>query len=371
MHVALQKIFHQFSGKINLQDTRIELLFEIAEKHPYFAPAQFFLALKMHNENHSNLATQLNKTALYFNNIHWLHYQLMPKPELIEFIEKEKANTFQPILSNVIKEEIEQHKTQLVISENVQQTYPENLQENMQVNVFENNHPTQEEVIIKNSFNNTEIIQEKEEQSIASIALNNTINETDLNPILSIQTENEEPMSDVKENNSTIHNEFKEEENPVEQPNSEIENKLTTILKEQLEAFKQPVTESAELEINQSPHHTIDYFESQGIKAEINPNSNDKLSTQLKKFTDWLKHMKRLNLEQENDLGTDPELENAIQGIAQNSNEAREIVTETMAEVLEKQGKKDKAIQLYIKLSFLNPDKSTYFAAKIQNLKGI
>jgi hypothetical protein len=46
-------------------------------------------------------------------------------------------------------------------------------------------------------------------------------------------------------------------------------------------------------------------------------------------------------------------------------------VTETMAEVLEKQGQLDKAIQLYIKLSFINPEKSAYFAAKIQQLKGI
>ena len=36
-----------------------------------------------------------------------------------------------------------------------------------------------------------------------------------------------------------------------------------------------------------------------------------------------------------------------------------------------KQGKVDKAIQLYIKLSFLDPHKSAYFAAKIQQLKGI
>jgi hypothetical protein len=31
------------------------------------------------------------------------------------------------------------------------------------------------------------------------------------------------------------------------------------------------------------------------------------------------------------------------------------IITETMAEVVKKQGKKEKAIQLYQKLSFLNP----------------
>jgi hypothetical protein len=46
-------------------------------------------------------------------------------------------------------------------------------------------------------------------------------------------------------------------------------------------------------------------------------------------------------------------------------------LTETMAEVLAKQGQIDKAIQLYIKLSFSNPEKTAYFADKIQQLKGI
>ena len=58
-----------------------------------------------------------------------------------------------------------------------------------------------------------------------------------------------------------------------------------------------------------------------------------------------------------------------VQKMADTSNKVREVVTEAMASVLEKQGKKGKAIELYTKLSFLNPDKSVYFAAQIQKLK--
>ncbi len=71
------------------------------------------------------------------------------------------------------------------------------------------------------------------------------------------------------------------------------------------------------------------------------------------------------------DLGTRKDLEEAVELIAQSSNESKEVLTESMADVLQKQGQIDKAIQLYIKLSFLNPEKSAYFAAKIQHLKGI
>ncbi|HNM34391.1 MAG TPA: hypothetical protein PKI98_05835, partial [Chitinophagaceae bacterium] len=366
MHIALRKIFHQFSGKTNLEDTRIELLFEAAENEPYFAPAQFFLALKMKSENHSNLSAQLNKTALYFNNIHWLHYQLVPKPELIEFIEKEKTETTQPILQNVIQEDIKNLNSQ--IKEDVNS-------EKVEDAVVKNNIPLEAEITeaiiekpIEFEKEKTDFVP-KENQSITALVLSNLDNEEVLNPIQTIHTKNDVPMLDTNE--TDLNEDVQNEPDKTNRTEVELENKLSTILKEQLEEYQQPVTKESELQFEQSPHHTVDYFESQGIKAEINLNSNDKLSTQLKKFTDWLKHMKNLNLEQEKDLGTDPELENAIQGIAQNSNEAREIVTETMAEVLEKQGKKDKAIQLYIKLSFLNPDKSSYFAAKIQHLKGI
>lgn len=144
---------------------------------------------------------------------------------------------------------------------------------------------------------------------------------------------------------------------------------IAAVLGEQLAEFRKPVAPDAPVVIETEPYHTVDYFASQGIKADLNQ-PQDKLGSQLRRFTDWLKQMKSVKTP-ENDLGTDPEVENMIQGIAKTSNETREIVTETMAQVLVKQGKTDKAIQLYIKLSFLNPDKSAYFAAKIEQLKGI
>jgi hypothetical protein len=45
------------------------------------------------------------------------------------------------------------------------------------------------------------------------------------------------------------------------------------------------------------------------------------------------------------------------------------VVTEAMAEVWEKQGNKEKAVAIYTKLSLLDPSKSVYFAAKIEELK--
>ena len=146
--------------------------------------------------------------------------------------------------------------------------------------------------------------------------------------------------------------------------------KYASLLSHQVSDFKKPVEENAKLDFEMEPYYTIDYFASQGIKVDLTQQPQDKLTKQLLKFTDWLKKMKTVSPNPQ-DLGTDPELEKAIQGIAQTSNEAKEIATETMAEVFVKQGKIDKAVQLYIKLSFLDPEKSSYFAAKIQQLKGM
>ncbi len=122
--------------------------------------------------------------------------------------------------------------------------------------------------------------------------------------------------------------------------------------------------------IDIDPYHTIDYFASQGIKLDFDQNPNDQLGKNLKKFTHWLKHMKKLGPEDIIESTPGSETESEIQQIADSSNKIKEVVTEAMAQVLEIQGKKAKAIELYNKLSFLYPLKSTYFADRIKNLKG-
>ena len=94
---------------------------------------------------------------------------------------------------------------------------------------------------------------------------------------------------------------------------------------------------------------------------------NDKLGKQMKSFTDWLKSMKKLHpgkLPEQNEV-----VEKIIQSSAELSNEDAGVLTEAMADVLIKQGKRGKAIEMFEKLSLMNPSKSIYFAAKIESLK--
>ena len=182
----------------------------------------------------------------------------------------------------------------------------------------------------------------------------------------------EEHLSDAVSISEAYAQQHIEEEGGEEDvDNSPYANNVSSIISNQLEGFKKPVEANSKFEFeNESKLHTIDYFASQGIKIDLTKIPQDKLTVQMRRFTDWLKQIKKTDPNPQ-DLGTDPELEKAIENIAKTSIEAKEIVTETMADVFVKQGKVNKAIQLYIKLSFLDPSKSTYFANKIQQLKGI
>lgn len=116
------------------------------------------------------------------------------------------------------------------------------------------------------------------------------------------------------------------------------------------------------------PYHTVDYFASQGIKMVPDEMPKDKLTRQLRSFTEWLKVMKRLPAP-ESDPAPQSTAEKSVESLASHSVAGSDVVTEAMAEVWCKQGNRQKAIETYNKLSLQNPSKKAYFAAKIENLK--
>lgn len=161
--------------------------------------------------------------------------------------------------------------------------------------------------------------------------------------------------------------ETKQEEINIEPIVGEEPNEFSSNLSKVKETFDAPV-EHNNVWVDLEPYHTIDYFASQGIKIDINVEPKDKLGKKLKSFTEWLKTMKRVGPASEH-LLKDDEIEQEVVNNAAHSIAKDEIITETMAEVLEKQGKIYKAIEIYKHLSTLNPEKSSYFAEKIRQLK--
>ena len=131
--------------------------------------------------------------------------------------------------------------------------------------------------------------------------------------------------------------------------------------------------------------NTLEDFTNNSIELE----DEDKSLMVMMSFTDWLKHFKqKTEAEKEEEkerkalktawqreklsAAADEELDEIPEPIFKQAMDSISIestlISESLAEILAKQGKKDKAIAMYKKLSLRNPEKSTYFADLINGL---
>ena len=157
-----------------------------------------------------------------------------------------------------------------------------------------------------------------------------------------------------------------QEEDSIAAP---LDDKVTSLISEQFAQFKEPI-ETIELayEAEIVTAAQADYFAAQGIEIDLSKVPQDKFTQQLRSFTAWLKVLKQKEgipvmeeMAEEN--------EKQIAAIAEKANTTADVITEAMAEIWVKQGNKRKAIDIYSKLSFIFPEKSVYFASRIEQLK--
>lgn len=318
MSTTDSRIVQMLTGKNNLAEVTIDTLNEIAVQQPYNSVIQLLITKKMKEENHPSLHQQIHKASLYFPDAHWLHYQLY-HASLVAPEEPAVSSDWENV--EPVRNEAFTAESSIVESEDA---------------------VTTDEIFV------TEPADSEAEENILpadDVFVTEPINED----------VDEETDASEGENDSAMASE-----------------NISRVLSEQAKIFQQPVADEQDILIENEPFHTVDYFASQGIALETELPSQDQLEAKMRKFTDWLKQMKHGHkTKQPLDLGTPPELEHAARNIAESSNTPKEVATEAMADVLIKQGKLEKAIEVYLKLSFLNPEKSAYFASKIQDLKGI
>ena len=187
--------------------------------------------------------------------------------------------------------------------------------------------------------------QAKESTAIAPASLEDSIWTDESIPVIVVTPQTETTITEVTTSVA--------EETPAIVPSIQIENAASTAS-----------------ELTFEPFFTVDYFASQGVRFKEDEKPVDKFGQQLKSFTDWLKAMKRLPVT-ELAKSVETQADQKVEQLAGQSIAEREVITEAMAEVWEKQGNTAKAIELYSKLSLLEPSKSPYFAAKIEVLKKI
>lgn len=404
-----------------------ENLEQLVRDFPVSNAARFLRLYHLKKNNDPDFEKIARETAIYLTNPGWAEYQLwqsdhpmdamnedplLPsvQDELVElppvaslqeeertrneppFDEKERQKLYPSVKDELIKVPVSEVKNSETISSESSQTDPlasepvseQTVHEQSEIpvsNLSENHSVVEEKVIEENIPGEDKVKEEESKTDNVDPALPQEIIEDK-------KIEADTPASDPN-------NGFHHEKEPVEEKNEDspqnTENKepdpstngqITQIPLSDNEIVsisandtggedRETVNNSEEQDkdISFEPLHTIDYFASQGIKLSEEALNNDALGKQVKSFTAWLKSMKRLHpdqLPQQNEV-----IEKIIQSSSEASNKEANVLTEAMAEVLIMQGKREKAIEMYEKLSLINPSKSAYFAAKIQNLKSI
>lgn len=296
--------------KLALTDNNTQSSLEdICKKYPYFTAAQFCLT-KVSPQHTDVYQNSLHKSALLFNNIHWLNYQLYYSDVDVQHVTQQVENN----LLNVDETELNEQVTDVNDSE---------IQSNLTITNT-----------VKSKQDEISFVEESAEDTVGSIDADNT-----------------DIVTEVLD--TTL-----------------AENNVSTILKNELAVSELAnntaiTTQNGAESLLFEPLHTTDYFASVGIKIADEQKPTDKLGLQLKSFTAWLKTMKKVHVvEETSNTATDI----TIQTLADKSNTEAEVVTEAMANILIQQGSIKKAVEVLEKLSLLNPAKSTYFATQINQL---
>ncbi|MBL0133800.1 MAG: hypothetical protein IPP79_07245 [Chitinophagaceae bacterium] len=295
-------------AKNSFDEVTEEQLLDYTHAYPYTGIGHFLLAKRKKDKGEPYQAAAA-KASLYFNNPLWLHYLLESYPEDIEVPELENVPEV-PVVQEVPEEESEVHDEKVIVEvESVEKVAEPVIEMNEAVVASHESEPVELHVPIL-----------VKEAAITPVS-------TDETAIPAVPTDSSVPAA----------------------------HSVAPSLEE-------PLFE---------PYHTIDYFASQGIKLRLEDLEKDKFGKQLRSFTDWLRTMKKIAPVVAGNPVAEPQQdpsEAEIQKVAAESVEASDVETEAMAEVWVKQGKKTRAAAIYRKLSLLNPGKSHYFAAKIDQL---
>jgi hypothetical protein len=379
MNGELKQVINAVFECPSLKDIKVHELRQLVSLHPYSTLFHLLYSKKLKQESNIGYADSATRTALYFSNPHWLNYQLSLKEEndetVIEETQKEMAEKVFVEEMVTVEETVAQGQHEYRAEYTVSESFIETAETN---GIEQNGEETA-------GYETAEMIRGQDEQvaeepvtkqpdNAATGTNEYTEPGTFVEPIA--DTPEIEQTVEVKEEKTEIHEQAAEplaelnkeqiaEPIQVTEKTEEIINDLPGIQTQApVNETKSPGTEQPVLF---EPLYTIDYFASQGIKLSAEEETKDELGKKMRSFTEWLRSMKKIHPEKFQQINAGEEKN--IQTAAEHSNDEALIATETMAEVLLKQGRADKAVEVYEKLSLLNPAKSAYFAAKIEELK--
>lgn len=363
--------FIQLIKTPNLPATaHIAALKQVLVDFPYFANARILLAKALHNEQHYEYEKFLKQTALivpdrevlyyYIHNLE-THWQKQPEPSY-QWTEPERVPA-EPI--NLV----ESTPTPLPLEEEVKEAVA-NISRDLTITEPEATELNQEPAIANTAENSTTDAETtlSTDELEADLAIAELLDEQNI----SVDTTEEKPLEVVAELPApTLPTEDENEEhsflewlmlksgqkieNPVAAPKTEEEKlpEVTAVKNDVAEPTTQIQAETA-APVQPIPEVTKADIEDAVAKSNVNDFQNI-----LDKFI------------KENPSISRPKAEffNPMNMARQSVEEDEELVTETLANLLYKQGNYKKAIRAYEKLCLKYPSKLSYFATLIQKIK--
>lgn len=345
--------------KESLNDCSLDELQTIATQYPYFTPVHLLIAEKLKSSGDDLYKEKIQTLSLQFNNPLWLDFllngyqtELTELPGDLPLIDKDDPGINNDKVSTEKSFATGTEESETIASENNVEAVAPGLMKEESIEVIEKDPGNTNSEIDLVSPSAEEF--ETTPEDFSSQPEEHSEKENNISEITEENTE--QPAEETEENL------YDHEEDEIDATDEQAQETPFSIQLPDLNA--KPV----EGEISFQPYHTIDYFASQGIKFVSEEKPVDRFGQQLKSFTEWLKAMKRLPEAEVIKLSDAPS-EEKVQQLADRSLNEKEVVTESMAEVWLKQGNKEKAIEIYNKLSLLNPPKSAYFASLAEQLK--
>jgi hypothetical protein len=356
----IQSLFQRES----MDEITLDELKRHSEEFPYSSIVQFLYTCKLKSQYHLDFPEAVSKTALFFDDSSWLNYQLREEGDKGNF----RKILYDTHFNNMSEDDV--IETTEGIDENEDVKWVEEDEEFEGVKWSEDG----EEVIADDVFEATESVEaieavkwvddaeeENGEDDLEAVEVDQKIEEVKG----AEEIEEIKVVEEIEEIKGLEEVEVKVDEDEVgmhEQASAQSDDKIET----QVTETNTPSAANNDFEFPLTPYHTIDYFASLGIKINME-GDKDEISRKVKSFTAWLKTMKRLQ------PGSDSLSSKNIQSIldtgTEKENLSEAVLTEAMAEVYLKQGLREKAIEVYDKLSLLNPVNSHIFADKISQIK--
>lgn len=324
IHVLARELF----GKPTVDACNLQEVKDLAQRFPFFAPAQFLLLEKLRQEQDPAYAAQLQKAVLLYPDPLRFEYFIASDRFYTEWNADEEEQTLITAIKNEEEASLQPEQMITAPAEPSIQTEPSVDSEPEQI--IDDLALGQDATEAPSMHAQPKIEEEENEHSP---------------PEETGTTEPLAPIAGLPQSSNDIPQTSSDQPAPPGQQGAPVANDLVF-----------------------EPFHTVDYFASQGIRLSQEEATKDEFGKQLKSFTEWLKTMKRLPAKQAVPP-VDVSTEQKVEHLAQDSVHDTSVVTEAMAEVWLKQGNSQKAVEVYQKLSLLNPSKMAYFADKIENLK--